>query len=375
MKLLSVSGFFESHGGGVEIVAGELARALGRFDHESCIAAASFDPLPEDVLVEPVPLSSFDPIERKVGLPMPIPSTAGRRKLVREVQQADAIIIHDALYASSLIAARAAQRAGKPWILIQHIGEIPFSNFAKRMLLTTANRIVTRRMLASAPQAIFISDIVREFFGSVQFSAPPKLLFNGVDHSLFCRRSQSDRLQIRNECGFGNSKADILFVGRYVEKKGVRVLRDIAARMPDHTFHLVGSGPERPEEWRLSNVRVLGRKSRAELGSLYAAADALILPSAGEGFPLVIQEAMASGLPIVCGKESASADPGARAFLHGVEVDLSKPSDTAARFAAAIKSLPLGLNTDAAEYASRAYDWDRNAQWILNRLAELQNAQ
>lgn len=372
MKLLSVSGFFESHGGGVEIVAGELARALGRRGHQSRIAAAGFDPSPDSDLVEPVALASFDPIERHVGLPMPIPSAKARRTLVREVQQADAVIIHDALYANSLIAARAARQAGRPWLLIQHIGEIPFSGFAKRRLLEIANRLVTRRMLAAAPQAIFISDVVRDFFGSVPFSAPPKLLFNGVDHSLFRLHSQSERSRIRSGLGMGRGRADMLFVGRFVEKKGVRVLRELATRLPECTFHMVGSGPENPDKWGLANVKILGRKSRSELASLYAATDALILPSAGEGFPLVIQEAMACGLPVVCGTESALADPAASAFLQGVEVDLSEPSATAARFEAALRSLQVGVNPDAAEYAANAYDWDQNARWITNLFEQLQ---
>jgi glycosyltransferase involved in cell wall biosynthesis len=45
----------------------------------------------------------------------------------------------------------------------------------------------------------------------------------------------------------------------------------------------------------------MGPRTPDELARIYRAADALILPSRGEGFPLSVQEAIASGLPaFVC---------------------------------------------------------------------------
>ena len=53
--------------------------------------------------------------------------------------------------------------------------------------------------------------------------------------------------------------------------------------------------------------------SQAELPPLYQAADLLVLPSVGEGFPLVVQEAMACGTPALVGDETAAGCPEAGA--------------------------------------------------------------
>lgn len=371
LRILTVSAFFESHGGGIEIVAGELARALGRRGHDSRLTAAALDPAPEDASLTAVPLAARDPMEAMTGLPMPLPNAAARRKLEREVREADALVIHDALYSTSLLASSYAERHRKPWILIQHIGAIPYSSAALRAVLGVANRVVTAPMLARVPQAAFISDAVRRQFAHLSYSRPPQLLFNGVDSALFRPSKNGESQAIRDRQGLPSSRPLLLFVGRFVEKKGLSILHRFAALRPDCDLLMVGSGPIDPAGWNRNNVRVLGRKSRLELAELYRACDALILPSAGEGYPLVIQEAMATGLRVYCGTDSAAADPDGARFLTGLVVDLGDPERTAHRFADAIKLTNAGPDRAAAAYARNAYDWDRNAEWLVQTFSNL----
>ncbi len=365
MRILTVSAFFESHGGGVEIVAGALARAMARRGHDSYITGASFDTSPKDASITSVSLPSRDPIERHVGLPMPIPTKEGRDRLAVEVAAADAVIIHDALYISSILAARAARRLHKPWILVQHIGAIPYPSPVLRATLAAANVAVTRRMLGGASQAVFISGVVQRHFEGVRYLRSPKLMFNGVDKSLFHCPQTGDRAFAEAEIGLrASSRLRLLFVGRFVEKKGLAALRELAIYRPDCEFVLVGGGPVDPSTWGLQNVTLLGRRSRQELARLYRACDGLVLPSVGEGYPLVVQEALASGLPVYCGLDSASADPDAAPFLCGIAVDPKNPKATARLFADAMSAHPPATNAAAAAYASARYDWDRNAAEI-----------
>ncbi|MFX8373784.1 glycosyltransferase, partial [Acinetobacter baumannii] len=91
--------------------------------------------------------------------------------------------------------------------------------------------------------------------------------------------------------------------------------------------------PIDPGAWGLPNVHVFSQLQGATLVPLYQASDAFLLPSIGEGLPLVMQEALACGLPVICGSETADADPAARAFIEGVAIDQADPDKTAAAFA------------------------------------------
>lgn len=100
--------------------------------------------------------------------------------------------------------------------------------------------------------------------------------------------------------------AEVLFVGWLLEAKGVRELLVAAKHLPGARFTLVG--PEEPrftatlaDDLRVlgDRVRVLPAQPREEIFRLYREADVFALPTWREGFPNVVIEAMAAGLPVV----------------------------------------------------------------------------
>jgi phosphatidyl-myo-inositol dimannoside synthase len=127
----------------------------------------------------------------------------------------------------------------------------------------------------------------------------------------------------------------IVFVGRLVEKKGVRHLLDafalIATAHPKLRLTIAGDGPLRAEldehATRLGiarRVTFLGGVEHAELPSLYQRATLAVFPFAvardgdQEGFGLVVVEAMGCGCPVIAGDLPAirqSIEPGVTGIL------------------------------------------------------------
>lgn len=368
MRILTVSHFFAAHGGGIELVAGHLNRELAAQGHETTWAAADEGSVPDTATTQAIGLNTVDWLERLTGLPMPIPLPGAILRLWRAVAASETVIVHDALYLSSIFALIMARWQRRPVLLIQHIADIPFASPVLRGVMALANRVATRPMLRAADQVVFISATVRERFASVRYRRPPLLLFNGVDTAVFHPAAIGERASLRAREGWGDGRV-LLFVGRFVEKKGLMVLAALAARRPDWRFILVGRGPIDPSRWGLGNVVVLAHRSPAELAKLYRAADLLVLPSVGEGFPLVIQEAMACGLPVVCGSDTAVADPDATRWLGAADIDLADPTATAARVAAAVEAVSPGqLPLAMAAEAARRYSWPGMAAAISTAL-------
>ena len=142
------------------------------------------------------------------------------------------------------------------------------------------------------------------------------------------------------------------------------VLEHVIRALPNVRFVFAGWGPIRPEEWRAKNVTVHRNRHTIELLDLYRSADLLVLPSVGEGFPLVIPEALCCGLPILCGEEILRADPWLRGHIAVAPVDLADSKGTARIWSKRISGLLSGRlampHSDAAGAIER-YAWQRSA--------------
>lgn len=370
MRVLSVSNFYDTHGGGLERVAAHLNREFVAVGHDAAWAASDADGVP-DTPARAIGLRCINPTERLMGLPMPLPGPRSIGALQRAVRKADVVVIHDALYATSIIAMLFAKRHRRPTILVQHIAAIPFASPLLKGIMSLANILVTRPMMAAADRLAFISATVRDDL----LGSPPRraamLVFNGVDQAVFHPCARMSRTETRARWGLPAEAPLAVFVGRFVEKKGLHVLRALAERRPDVHFALFGRGPIDPGKWGLSNVHPLGQQSQMDIADLYRAADVLLLPSVGEGYPLVIQEAMACGLPVLCGEASARADPGATQWLMGVDIDLGDPEGSAANCSEVLdRERPEATSLAAmAEYAANTYSWARMAAALLTDLA------
>ncbi len=287
-RLLTVSNYFDTHRGGLEIVAGRLARELAGRGFEVTWLASDATPAPAGCLPRGLTTASFrvwNVAERRLGVPWPVLSPAAVARLWREVRRADAVLLHDSLYMTSIVTFIAAKLSRTPLTVIQHIGAVPYRSPILRGLMAIANRHVARPILGGATQVVFISQFVREYFGRLRFRRAPLLIFNGVDTEVFRPAEPEARAAARARFGFAPGDRVAVFVGRFVEKKGVAVLGKTAAMRPDLTFAFAGWGLIDPAAWGLPNVRVFSDLSGASLAELYRRGRRLRVAEPGRGVP------------------------------------------------------------------------------------------
>lgn len=129
----------------------------------------------------------------------------------------------------------------------------------------------------------------------------------------------------------------LVSVGRLIKRKAFdRLVLALESLPADVQLILVGEGPERGELERLAQahrltqrVHMMGQVSERDKYRCLAAADLYVLSSLHEGFGIMLQEAMAVGLPIVATSHGGQTD----VVTHkenGLLVDSGEPEDLAA---------------------------------------------
>ncbi len=191
----------------------------------------------------------------------------------------------------------------------------------------TARRMAMRRAAARLVGAfVCVSEATAEVARERRECPPDRLhvVPNGIDLDRFGPDPDARRA-LRAELGIPADAFAVGTVGRlYVEKGHAYLIRSLAPLLGER-FHLVitGEGPEKDN--LAAQAAALPRKecvhltgNRRDVPRLYAALDAFALTSKSEGLPLVLPEAMASGLPIVAtavGGVPRVVEEGATGFL------------------------------------------------------------
>jgi UDP-glucose:(heptosyl)LPS alpha-1,3-glucosyltransferase len=196
---------------------------------------------------------------------------------------------------------------------------------------------------------------------------------NGVDRDAF-RPQESIRRRMRRDLGLADGDLMALFVGGEWPRKGLRFAIDAIGRLPDWRLIVLGAGDD-------AHYRELARRAGADgridfLGlrpdavSFYAAADAFLLPTAYEVFPLVVLEAAAAGLPLLVTRVNGVED----ILVHGDNGWFIEPEGAmiAARLAELQRNEALRRKMGAAaRAATTAYTWERSVEAYVQLYDEL----
>jgi glycosyltransferase involved in cell wall biosynthesis len=310
--------------------------------------------------------------ERLLGVPVPVWGLAGWREVDRLARWADALHVLDCLYMSSALTIAAARRHAKPVVVSQNVGFVQYRFAPLNWIEYAAYVTLGRAVLQGASHVVLATSTAEAYVAELcGGTLPHSSTFPvGIDVERFRPPTGPERQAARAVLDVPPQVPVVLFVGRLVEKKGLPIVVSVSRRRPGLRFVVVGDGPlagllrEAPPNltwWRTVPAD--------EMPRYYAAADVVLLPSHGEGLPLVVQEALACACPTVVSSDEVYA----QALLEqGVCLGAARaPEGMAEAVDRALSNEGRGLAVPARAYAERHWSLRtmvRRYMTLLDRL-------
>jgi glycosyltransferase involved in cell wall biosynthesis len=208
---------------------------------------------------------------------------------------------------------------------------------------------LSRRSSRDAAAILYNSRVSRGHHEALGFdSRNGRVIPNGFDLDVWCPDAEA-RASFRRSLGLTDAAPLLGYVGRFDGLKDVpnllTALREVMAVHPTVHVAIVGRelGPTNPALGPLysalpaERLHVLGQK--ANIPEIVAGLDLLCLCSRSEGFPNVVGEAMATGVPVVVTDVGDSAD------VVGDTGWIVPPSDSTALARAILDALAEGSST------------------------------
>ena len=183
------------------------------------------------------------------------------------------------------------------------------------------------------------------------------------------------------------ARSRIGYVGNLYRGRGIEMLLELARRLPQHQFDVVGGSDADIAKWRgespSENLVFHGFHPPSRLGEFYADFDVVLMPHSKEGVvgatgasdisrwtsPMKMFEYMASGVPLV-----ASDLPVLQEVLrHGENALIARsddPGDWVEKIGTLLRDpeLRLRLARTAQENLVRSYTWDARARHVMSQL-------
>lgn len=227
------------------------------------------------------------------------------RTLERWLEKHPVDVLHTHYRRATLVARLIQRRLNVPILYSVHLSDIAM-NWPRNWLSDFGDYT----HVASEQARRWVADVAR---------IPPQritMISHGVQTDRFPVVDESRRAAARHALVLPHHALVAAYVGRLDEPKNEDWLIDLADRtrttLPDLIVLMAGEGPheeqlrDRVRRYRLGDrVRMLGHH---EPLPVYEASDALLLPSAREGFSLVTAEAMSVGIPVLRTNTAGAAE-------------------------------------------------------------------
>lgn len=295
-----VSYTYPYKGSGIGNVAREQAEHLVKLGHSVTLISGNFPKGKEFFIHDGVSHLKLPGTDLLELFNIPVPLLFFNKQATSTIKNADLIHIHDYYYPSSLAALIIAKIYKKPVVLTVHIVKAIYMNLMIRLIEKSASSIIGKVILSLTDRIVIINKSDLEDKKLKNYKKKIEYIPNGVDKENYKPVSSKKKAELRKLLGLSLDKKILLFIGRFVPKKGFDLL--IRTDIKDSTILMVGDPKNRKIPHNKKNLNILGVRSKKEIVKLFQLSDAFILPSYGEGFPLSVQEAMLSGLPLILGR-------------------------------------------------------------------------
>jgi rhamnosyl/mannosyltransferase len=237
-------------------------------------------------------------------------------------------------------------------------------NLVQRLVYATTGRFI----LSSSQRVIVLNSRVEGFLlGRGIRKNKIVYLPNGVDGRSFAPPIGSEKQSLRDKYGLPADRIIALFVGRFVPKKGFKKLFDLD---PLDNVDFLFAGGDRPVDHIRGDHHFLGSVGHEDIPKIFRMCDIFVLPSEGEGFPVTVQEAMASGLAIVLGDDPAYEPYGLdRSLVQLIRPDMVEIREVLRR-TAKDEALRRDMAAYSREYALKHFDWEVHVAQLLSLYSE-----
>jgi UDP-glucose:(heptosyl)LPS alpha-1,3-glucosyltransferase len=222
---------------------------------------------------------------------------------------------------------------------------------------------------------IAVSQLVKEQLQDCYHVLPDKIrvIPNGVKMPGENEGARADRRRAaRARFGWRENDFGLLFVANEFDRKGLETIIEALALLHDPEIRLAVVGGDDPAPYRLMAAR-RGVADRIEFAgtirgaeSLYAGADAFILPTWYEPFGMVIIEAMAEGVPVITSSRAGAVE-GMTHERHGLFLqDVRSVDELASAIGRIRDDSPLrSLLASSGKDAARRFAWPVVAEETL----------
>ncbi len=363
LRLLLLNYEYPPLGGGAGNATANMARELAALGHDVRVVTAAYKGLPARERVDGFEIRRLPAVRRHADHCSPLEMLSFLASACAYLPVAAGAWRPDACVAFFGIPCGPAAwllrlLRGVPYVVSLRGGDVPgfqpYDLAGYHCLTAPLIRFLWRRAAAVVANSRGLADLAARSAGAV----PIRMIPNGVDAARFAPAEELSR----------EGPVRLVFVGRLVRQKGLDVLLEALARLPEEACFeatIIGDGPLRADLAAMAarlglaaKVRFAGWVSRADMPETLRHADAFVFPSRDEGMPNAVLEAMASGLAV-----AATRIAGNEELVEEGRTGFLVPPDDAAALTAVVarlvadRNLCWRLGQAGREKVVREYSW------------------